>query len=342
MASSVNNLSRFVGSSVMPGYVAPVVQDTNFKECLADITHFGELGAPALYLPTLSRIHTPTTIGQQWRADADSVGFDNNQLTFWYYTIHARYEYTDQQAAKMSKVLPAIGLQDLNTRLCEMAMNQRRHYGMWFGFDPTSTAQGIIAQGTTYTFVNDSDAHSTLLTYNPPELVALLAAVARETMNATYGMAKPVVIASSPRTINYIMSTIVAVTESQLPGAGIDSVGGTFGRVVGDWLGVGKVKFIQDKLLEGTGGTALTDPVVFIAPGLSEADPVPADISQYSLMDNNINRINTFMDNAGGLLRMENPIINWTHQGLFKLQTTPGAVVRKEAVRVINIPYSAS
>jgi hypothetical protein len=338
---SISNLSRFVGSSVMPGYVSPVVQDTNFKECLADITHFGKLGAPSLYLPSLSNIHTPTTIGQQWRADADAVGFDNNQLTFWYYTIHARFEYTDQDSARMSNVMPSISLEDLNRKLCEMAINQRRHYGMWFGFDPTSTAQGLIAQGTTYTFANDSSGHSTLLTYNPAELVALLAAVARETMNATYGMAKPVVVVSSPRTINYLQSTIVAVTSSQLPGSGVDSVGGTFGRVVGDWLGVGKVKFIQDKLLEGTGGSALTDPVVFIAPGLGEAESVPEDISQYKLMDNNINRMNTFMDNAYGLLEMKNPIINWTQQGLFKLQTTSGAVIRKEAVRTINIPYSA-
>lgn len=332
-----NNLSRVVPHSIIPGVVAPINQDVDYKKIFAGITNYGKIGDDFLYLSTLEKIHTPTTIGQQWRGGIDSAQFTNGQLGYQYYTIQARFEYTDQQAAKLAQLLPGVGVDMLLDKLCRQGVNQRRHYGALFGFDPAQT-QGVVKQGVTNSLPNDSDAHSTISTYNPDELLAFLASEARTAMNNSYGMAKPVIFMSSVQVINYIKTVMLNLTAYQMPGAGVDSIGGAYGRIVGDWLGVGKVEFIADDLLKGT-GTAGDDLILLISPGLTDQDAVSPEYSQYQLSDLPANMMNTFMDSAGGLIRSQNPIINRVTSADYSLQTTPGAVIRQDAVRVIEADF---
>ena len=332
-----SNLNRVVPHSLIPGAVFPVNQNADYVKMFAGITKYGDLGSDYLYLPTFEKIHTPTTIGQQWRGGVDTAQFANGQLAWQYYTIQARFEYTDQQAAKLSKLVPSIGIDNFLDKLCQQGVNQRRHYGALFGFDPAQT-QGLVKQGTTATFPADSDANTTISAYNPDELMAFMAGQARTAMNNTYGMAKPVIFASSVRVVNYIRSTMINLMQYQMPGAGVDSVGGAYSRVVGEWLGVGKIEFIADDLLKAA-GTNSTDIMLFIAPGLAEQDSVPPEFSQYKLDDQPGNMMNTFMDNAGGLIISRNPIMNRVTSVDYSLQTTPGAVIRADAVRVIEAAY---
>ena len=331
------NLQRVVPHSIIPGVVAPVNQNADYIKALAGITKYGDLGSDYLYLTTLDKIDTPTTIGQQWRGGVDTAQFSNNQLAWQYYTIQARMEYTDQQAAKLGKILPGIGIDTLLDKLCRQGINQRDHYGTLFGFDPAQT-QGLVKQGTTATFPADSDAHTTVSSYNPDELMAFMATQARTAMNNTYGMAKPVVFMSSVRVVNWIKSVMLNLAQYQMPGAGVDSIGGAYSRVVGEWLGVGKIEFIADDLLKGA-GTGGADVMLFVAPGLTEQDSVKPEYSQYLLGDLPMNMMNTFKDEAGGLIISRNPVINRVTSADYSLQTTPGAVIRADAVRVIEATY---
>lgn len=331
------NLQRVVPHSIIPGVVAPVNQNADYIKAFAGITKYGDLGSDYLYLTTLDKIDTPTTIGQQWRGGVDTAQFSNNQLAWQYYTIQARMEYTDQQAAKLGKILPGIGIDQLLDKLCRQGINQRDHYGALFGFDPAQT-QGLVKQGTTATFPADSDAHTTISSYNPDELMAFMATQARTAMNNTYGMAKPVIFMSSVRTVNWIKSVMLNLTQYQMPGAGVDSIGGAYSRVVGEWLGVGKIEFIADDLLKGA-GTNSSDLMLFVAPGLTEQDAVKPEYSQYLLGDLPMNMMNTFKDEAGGLIISRNPVINRVTSADYSLQTTPGAVIRADAVRVIEALY---
>jgi hypothetical protein len=332
-----SNLTRVVPHTVIPGVIAPVNQNADYLKAFAGITKLGEIGDDYAYLTTLEKIHTPTTIGQQWRGGVDTAQFATNQLAYQYYTIQARFEYTDQQAAKLGKILPGIGIHDLFGRLSRQGIAQRDHYGALFGFDPAQT-QGLVKQGTTASFPADSDGHSTLTAYNPDELMAFMAGQARTAMNNTYGMAKPVVFMSSVRVVNWIKSTMINLTQYQMPGAGVDSVGGAYSRVVGEWLGVGKIDFVADDLLKAA-GTNSTDVMLFVAPGLSEQDKVDPRYSQYQLDDLPHNMMNTFKDEAGGLIESPNPIIDRVTSVNLSLQTTPGAVTRADAVRVIEVAY---
>ena len=332
-----SNLQRVVPHSIIPGIIAPVVQNADYIKAFAGITKFGEIGDDYAYLSTLERIHTPTTIGQQWRGGIDSTQFTNNQLAYQYYTIAASYAYTDQQAAKLGKLMPGIGIEKLFSKLTRMGIAQRDHYGALFGFDPAQT-QGLVKQGTTASFPADTDSHTTISSYNPDELMAFMAGQARTAMNNTYGMAKPVIFMSSVRVVNWIKSVMINLTQYQMPGAGVDSIGGAYSRVVGEWLGVGKIEFIADDLLKAA-GTNSTDVMLFIAPGLSEQDAVNPQYSQYQLDDLPINMMNTFKDEAGGIIESRNPVIDRVTKVYLTLQTTPGAVTRADAVRVIEAAY---
>jgi hypothetical protein len=332
-----SNISRVVPHSIIPGVVAPISQDVDYLKAFAGVTKYGDLGSDYLYLPTLDKVHTPTTVGQQWRGGVDSAQFSTSQLAWQYYTIQSRMEYTDQQAAKLAKMLPGIGIDSLLDKLCRQGINQRRHYGAIFGFDPAQT-QGLVKQGITESLPADSDSHTTISTYNADELLAFLASQAREAMNNSYGMAKPVVFMSSVRLVNYIKTVMVNLTSYQMPGAGVDSIGGAYSRIVGEWLGVGKVEFIGDDLLKEA-GTAGDDLIILVAPGLTEQDLTKPEFSQYLLGDLPANMMNTFIDNAGGLVKTVNPIMNRVSSADYSLQTTPGAVIRQAAVRVIEADF---
>ena len=300
-------------------------------------THFGELGMDVLYLNTLENVHTPTTVGQQWRGGVDTAQFTNSQLGWYYYTIQARSEYTAQQAAKLGQLLPGISIDGLLDKFCRQGINQRRHYAALFGFDPEET-QGIIKQGVATNLPASTSGKTKITTYEPTELVEYLAGQARTAMDNTYGMAKPVILMSSVRIINYIRTKIVPLSTYQNPGAGVSAIGGVYDRIVADWLGVGKVTFIADDLLKGSGAAGV-DQIVLVAPGLIEQDLVNPEYSQYQLGDLPLNMMNTFMDNAGGLIKTVNPVINRVASADYSLQSTAGAVIRQDAVRVIDAGY---
>lgn len=331
----LNDLYRRAPFAVSPGYVMDVVQNTDFKKYLGAMTKLGGISDNAFYLNTIKKLSTPSTVGMQW-GGSDVVGADNGQMGFFHYAIRTRYEFTDHEADKFA-ALTGASLQKLSEQLSEMAINQRLHRFSLFPADPSETSQGIISNGTAGTFPEDSDGHTTVKSYNVNELVQVLAETARDAMDATYGTAKPVVLASSVRFINYIKTAIVPLLSMQMPGAGTYTVSGAYSDIIGRALGVGPITLVADDLLKGT-ATGGKDYVLFIAPGLDEGDPVPEDISQYAVDPQNIKH-NTFMNSPGGLRKTIDPKKAWTNRGNYEIITTCGACIRSEAVQILEATY---
>lgn len=328
-------MTRIAPHSVIPGLIAPIYQKVPFREALAEVTRFGSRGDDILYQPTISMINTPTTIGQQWRGDVDAVGYSLSQLGFPYYTIMARMEYTPNEESKFERLVTGIGLKPFLSNLCKQGIYQREHYAALFGFD---ASQGIANTGTNTSMPASSTGKTTVQTYEVPELLTYLAGQARETMNTSYGMAKPTVIMSTVNMINYLNSVIVPLTTNQANGGGVQSIAGTFGKIVGEWLGVGPIKFIPDNALAGK-GTGGKDLILFIAPGLSDQEAGQPENTNLVAEELDQNKRNTFMDMVDGLKEFPNPVMNMVNSSLFSLQTTPGILVRPQAVRAISFTF---
>ena len=333
-----NNLQRLVPHSTVPGLITPIFQKVDFRALLGEVTRFGKLGDDILYQTTLSAINTPTVVGQQWRGDVDKSTYSLSQLSFPYYTIEAKLEMGPDEEAKFASVVPGVGLKQFLSNLCAQGINQREHYACLFGFD-TTAGQGIIKNGAYYDNLgNDSGGHSTIQTYIVIELLATLAAQARTVMDASYGMAKPVKIIAPSNMINYLKSTIVPLASYQMPGGGVDSIGGAYSRMIGEWLGVGKVEFIADNAMAGKGGSS-KDLISFVAPGLSDQE-AKADPNTNLVADElPENMRNTMMDMIEGKKEFVNPPINGIKSSLFSLTTTSGAVIRPEAVRTLEYTF---
>lgn len=330
---NVNNLSRIIPSSVIPKVVIPQFQNADFSKYFGAKTSYGTAGSDFLYLNTINKVSATTEIGQQWRIP-ESVQASNGQLQFPYYTISARSEYSDQSAQKFSELGMGISLPDLLDKLCEMGIQQRRHYAALFGFNPLEN-QGLLNMATAVTLPADSGTHTTLSTYIQGELLSFLVSVARDIMNGTFGMAKPVVLASSVRTINLLESIIVPLTDWQNKGAGVNSVAGTYRTILGEWLGAGKIEFIKDDLLKEA-GTGLSDIILLIAPGLSEQEAVEYDQN----LDISQETANTLIDNPGDMIITTNPKNNRMMSSDYSVKTTPGCVVREEAIVAITAKYA--
>jgi hypothetical protein len=332
----INDVIRRAPYSVAPGYVIETVQNTDFKKYLGAMTTYGNPSDNAFYTNTIFRASTPSAVGMQW-GDSEVVSADNGQMGFFNYAVRTRYEFTDHDADKFNAITGQ-SLQRLSEQLCTMAINQRLHRMALFPADPSETSQGILANGTAGSFPEDSDAHTTIKTYNTWELVQVLAEAARDAMDNTYGQAKPVVLASSVRVINYLKTAMVPLVNAQMQGSGTYTVSGAYSEIIGRALGVGAITLVSDDLLKGT-ATGGKDYILFISPGLDEADPVPAEISQNLLGDGQVIKYNTNMNSAGSLRKKIDPNVAWVNRGHYEIVTTCGYCVRKEAIQILEATY---
>lgn len=331
-------LTRLYPSVAIPGLLVPQVQEVPFSRYVGKKTNLGNLAVEQAYITLINNINSESSVGQQWGSDLNKQSYTVGQIGAPFYRIESYVEYNADEQSKFESLSNGIALPDFLENLAKQGINQKRHQGILFGFDKTAGFnQGILANAIEKTLPADSKSKQTLLEYNVVELNAFLGSVARSVMDASFGMAKPVVVSSSSRVINYLRTAIVPLTESQKNGGGIDSVAGTLGRVMSEWLGVGRVEFIANELLQG----AEKDTIIFVATGLdNENDKVGEEDSQNLAGRFNSITYNTWYDGAEGLLRFDAPPALGTFSAKYTYKMTPAVTLRAESVAKVQIKYS--
>lgn len=328
-------MARLHPSAALPGLLVPQVQEVPFEKYIGNATNFGSMSKEAIYLTSVTNINSETQVGQQWGSQLAKQSYTLGQISAPFYRIEAYLEWNVAEQAKFEELSNGVALPDFLENLAEQGINQRIHEGILYGFDPaTDLSQGILANATTSALPADSDQHSTITGYNVAELQAFIAQIIRETMNASYGMLRPVTIASSSRIINYLLTAIVPLTESQLPGGGVDTVAGLASRVM-TWIGAGNIEFIRDETLEGS----TSDKIVFIARGM-DAQQDAAAKSQNLVGKFNSITYNTWFDEAEGLMKFDALPSLGVYGKKLTYKMTPGITLRSEAVRVVTAKYA--
>lgn len=330
-------LTRLYPSGVVPGILTPQTQDVDFKKYIGSTTHHSsDLSNNAIYMASVTNINSQAEISQQWQSEKTNQSYTLGQIKAPCYYINAMFKFNQQEQAQFEAVAQGVSLPDFLENLAEQAINQRRHEAILYGFDPaTDLNQGILANATQSNLPSDTAGADSLTGYNPAELQQFFAGIIRDVMSSSYGMLRPVVIASSPRVINLLHTLIVSLTESQKPGAGVDSVSGLLGRVM-HWLGAGNVEFIQDVTLQGE----TQDKIVFVAPGMdSQSESVGTEDSQNLVGFKNSIKFNTWVDD-GGLRKFPKPVEFGEYATKLVRRMTPGVTLRSEAVRVVTAKYA--
>lgn len=331
-------LTRLFPAAAVPGLLAPQVQDVEFKKYVGRETRLGTLDKNAIYIASVTNINSQAEISQQWQSELTNQSYTLGQIKAPYYMITAMYKYNTQEQAQFEALSNGVALPDFLENLARQAINQRRHEAILYGFDPaTDLSQGILANATLSNLPNDTAGNTTLTSYNAAELAQFIASIIRDVMSASYGMLRPVVIASSPRTINYLQTIIVSLTESQKPGAGIDSVSGLVNRVV-HWIGAGNIEFVQDVTLQDdTSG----DKIVFVARGMDEQSESVSEADSQNLVGKfNSIKYNTWVDVCAGVMNYPKPVEFGEYASKLVFKMTPGVTLRKEAVRVVTAKYA--
>lgn len=321
----------------IPGLLVPQVQEVPFSKYVGAKTNIGSLAVEQAYITAIRSINGDANVGQQWGDDLNKQSYAMGQVSAPFYKISSYVEYNVDEQAKFEALSNGVALPDFLENIAKQTINQKRHQAILFGFDSTAgTNQGILANATIKTMPADSASKDKVLEYNIGELTQFLASIARDVANATFGSAKPVVITSSTRMINYIRTAIVPVTDSQKEGAGVDSVGGVVSRVI-DWLGVGKVELIPNEFLrDDTNG----DKIVFIATGIDKQVSVNKEDSQNLAGQFNSITYNTWYDGAEGLLKFDAPPIRGVFGTEYVYKMTPAVTLRKEAVVCVTAKYA--
>lgn len=328
-------LNRVYPSIVAPGILVPQIQNVDFDSYIGHKTNLAGEAEEMLYLVTANNINSETSVGQQWGQELTRQSYSLGQVALPYYRINAYSEYTEGERAKFEALSNGVSLPLFLENLARQGINQRKHQGVLFGFD-YAKGQGLLANGKLQTFPADSQGQTTLTKYNVAELQGVLSTLARSVMDVTFGTAKPTIIASSVRVINYLRTAIVPLVDYQKDGGGVTSVGAVYEEVIGRWLNVGQVKLIADDLLKGT----TTDKLVVIAPGVDNVSGLPDDVNQNLVGEYNSINYNTTYDASMGLKRLDRPADFEVYSTLFTYKMTPGACLRSEAVAIMNIQYS--
>ena len=333
------NMLRSAPHVQVPGLLVPQVQSVDFMKYVATKTQLGSLAEDYLYITTAQAIDTESYVGQQWGEDLNKSTYALGQVQAPYYKISSYAEWDVQEQAKFEALSNGVALPDFLDNLAKQAINQRKHQAILFGFDNVKELnQGITANETVETMPVDSAGHDTLITYNANELQRFLSNLARKVMDASFNMTKPVVISSSVRVINYIRTALVPLTN-YLEGGSVASVGSVYDKIVGDWLGVGKIEWVADNLLMAETDDG-KDTIRLIAPGLDPQDKLPADVSQNLAGEFNSIRYNTFFDSAGGLMMFDAPPALGKYARRYDYKMTPGINLRHEAVISTSIKYA--
>lgn len=331
----MSQMLRVTPHIAIPGLAVPQVQDVPFSKYIGHKTNMGSMAEEQAYITKITAMNSETSVGQQWGKNLNRQGYSLGQIQAPFYRIDSYVEYNLDEQAKFEALSNGVSLPSFLELLAKQGINQRRHQAILYGFDTdTELSQGILGNATSSTLPADSSEVSTIVGYNPGELAAFLGSVAREVMNATYGTAKPVVVASTARVVNYLRSTIIPLTESQKDGAGIDTISGVYNRMASDWLGVGPVDWVIDNTLINSDGKDL---ILFIAPGLDSQ--VSNEDSQNLVGSLNSINYNTWYDGAEGLQRFDAPPTLGTFASKYSFKMTPGVTIRSEAVIAVEASY---
>lgn len=328
-------MNRVVPHKVAAGIIVPQTLSVDFDKYVGAKTNFTNAADEMLYIVAANNINTETTIGQQWGQDHAKQSYTLGQIGLPLYKMSAYVEYSYDEEAKFEAVTNGVGLANFLDSLAEQAINQRRHAAILFGFD-YSLNQGILGNAIETNLPADSNSKTTIREYDIAELQAELLYNAREVMQASYGIAKPAVLATSPRIMAYLQSNVVPLLQSQKDGGGVDSVAGLYERIIGQWLGVGEVTLIADPLLENPAGDDY-DIIAFVATGIYKqgADKDGENIAGA------LNSItyNTMYDSGMGLVKQTRPDDFGKVSKLFSYKMTAGATIRNEAVRVLRAKF---
>lgn len=328
-------MNRVVPSKVAQGIVVPQTLDVDFDKYVGAKTNYTNTADEMLYIVAANNINTETTVGQQWGQDFAKQSYTLGQIGLPLYKMSAYVEYSHDEEAKFDAVTSGVGLSKFLDSLAEQAINQRRHAAILFGFD-YGLNQGILGNAVETNLPADSNNKDTIKDYALAELQNELLYNAREVMQVSYGIAKPTVLATSPRIMAYIRSNVVPLLQSQKDGGGVDSVVGLYERIVGQWLGVGEVTLISDPLLENPANDDY-DIIAFIAPGIWKQ----GDGQDGENIAGGLNSItyNTMYDSGMGLVKQTRPDDFGKVSRLYSYKMTPGATIRNEAVRILRAKF---
>lgn len=330
-------LNRVNPSVVVPGILAPQLQNVDFEKYIGHKSNLGDLADEMIYLPVINNINSETSVGQQWASPLTQQSATISQVSLPFYQITAHVTYDIAESAKFEKLTNGVSYPLFLEALAKQGINQRKHQGILSGFDST-TPYGILANATIANFASDSAGVDNITGYKTNELQALLVKYARQVMDASFGTLKPTIIASSVRVINYLKTAVVPTGE-YLKSGGVDSVGGSFSEIVGKWLETGQLQFIADDYLKEA-GTQQKDLILFIASGMDSQGGFGDDINQNLAGEFNNITYNTFYDACAGLMQHTKPEIFGEYSAQYKYKMSPGATLRSEAVLKIEAKYA--
>jgi len=292
-----------------------------------------------VYMRTLD-IRTDVTASQTNNGNQlPSVAFDARYISVPTYLFRSRgiYDHHDQAHAGAWNV----GLPEANRLGMRQGIFQQLRNALLYGVKP-SGGEGLLNTNgaTTDTLPADSNGNTTVLTYDHGQMAVYLLQQIQAMMARTMQMGRKcrIVVLGPQRTLGAMEITqIVQLTSYQRPGGGTATVTGTVESILGD-ANV-EIEWTYDDTLIGAGAGG-TDAVIITMPEL-ERPEVNSTINT-----NEFARISPSTDANSMMLcdmvaprEIPTPIPGGAIDVVAELRSSPGWVLRPEAITIISMQY---
>ena len=331
---SIGNLSRVVNAVNIPGIVTPVFQSTPFAEMLSDMPRLGDISSPMAYMTSITNTSSNASISNGWAPAVDRADFTVGQLSSLFYAINSKVDYTEEDEKGFSKLTGQSLIETLRY-ISEQGVNNRAHilcsYGSEDGYQ-----QGIATQATKTNLPADSTGATTVVTYNPVEMVKFLTKTINEIRNLTYDASMPTVIFAPINFVSYIETELVDFLNSANAG-GLTSIIGTMN--LAQMLANKKTLVIHaDDTLKGRGAGG-KDAFLLVAPRITNRDKA-GRFNQNLLAEGTNNALHNTLMIASVLDQIDvNPKVNRVYSETHLTKLTSGWLIRKDTAILCTYTY---
>lgn len=271
--------------------------------------------------------------------EVPSVAFDTRMISVPTYLYRARaiYDHHDiNHAAAWNVALP-----EANRLGMRQGIFQQLRNGLLYGVKP-SGGEGLMntTGATEVTLPADTDGNTTVVTYDAGQLASWLLTqiLALRTRTMQMGRKCRINILGPQRTLGQMeMVKVVQLTSYQRPGGGVATVAGQI-NAISDDADV-EITWSYDDTLIGAGAGG-TDAVIITMPELDNPQNGAAiNTNEFAKISPSTSATSTMLVDMVAPREIPTPIAGGAIDVLSEMRSTPGWVIRPEAITIASLAY---
>ena len=327
-------------SYIEPGIIMPYAQPSAAFETLGGSGPKVALGEGDLlvYAKRLD-LRTYASAGQMAPNQLPGVAFTPSMISTATYLNRYRAEWDHHDVAAYNRW--GINLVNAYSYGLRQADVQLSRTALLYGMN-ASNGEGLVNTAGAYTvsLPADSNAHTTVTTYDPGQMAQWLIqqVISLKVRMNQLGIPRKIVIVGPQRVLGYFEGEVVELTAYQRPGAGSASIRAEFEKILSE-AGGDSVVWGYDDTLIGKGASS-TDLVMIVCPEVERPEvDAQFNTNEFAKLTPSLNFNTSMYTDMVAPREILTPLPGGATDLVAERRTTSGWGIRPEAISLLSMSY---